>query len=374
MAAEFKIWPSLASRHGLLHRYVFGAMAKCPHHPLLLPILMNPLYHQAPRTAGQGLLCAALGIGTDIGGSVRVPAAFCGVYGLRTTALRNPYKGVCIPGRGQESIHCVISPLANSVADLDLFQGAVLDREPWEEETSLVPLPWKRIGPFQPAQITLGVIWDDECVPPHPPVTRALKYAVSKLRQSGTKVVDFAPYNHQEGWDIVSALYFPDGARTQKDILASGGEPVAFLTEWAFSVSNINPISVTENWELNIRRDAYRETYHHIMKDRGVDFILCPAYVGAAATLGGGQYVHYTSVWNVLDMPSITFPTGLKVDPVIDTVCEYQFRSAVDERESKKYTPETYVAAPIALQLVGKHFRDEETVAAADLVSRIIQE
>lgn len=102
-----------------------------------------------------------LGVGTDIGGSVRVPAAFCGAYGLRTTALRNPYKGVVLAGDGQESIRCVISPLANSIADINLFQKAILDQEPWEEETSLVPLPWKQAPPAKVDGITVGVIWDD---------------------------------------------------------------------------------------------------------------------------------------------------------------------------------------------------------------------
>ena len=102
-----------------------------------------------------------LGIGTDIGGSVRVPAAFCGAYGLRTTALRNPMKGVCAAGAGQESIRAVISPLANSTADLDLFQRVLLDQAPWEEEVSLVPIPWKKVAPLRPHQLTIGVIWDD---------------------------------------------------------------------------------------------------------------------------------------------------------------------------------------------------------------------
>lgn len=93
---------------------------------------------------------------------MRVPAAFCGAYGLRTTALRNPYKGVLLAGTGQESIRCVISPLANSVRDINLFQQALLDKEPWGEETSLVPLPWKKIEALQPHQMTIGVIWDDE--------------------------------------------------------------------------------------------------------------------------------------------------------------------------------------------------------------------
>lgn len=111
--------------------------------------------------ASLGFRCAALGIGTDIGGSIRAPAAFCGAYGLRPTALRNPYKGVFLPGDGQESIRCVIGPLANSVSDLNLFQKSVIDQEPWEEETALVPLPWKDVPPYQASQIKVGVIWDD---------------------------------------------------------------------------------------------------------------------------------------------------------------------------------------------------------------------
>ncbi|KAF4903706.1 putative amidase [Colletotrichum fructicola] len=324
--------------------------------------------------ASLGLRCAVMGIGTDIGGSVRVPAAFCGSYGIRTTAMRNPYKGVCIPGLGQESIRCVLSPLANSIADLDLFQKVIIDQEPWEEETQLVPLPWKRREPYKTGDFTIGVIWDDGMAHPHPPVTRALKHAVAKLKDAGIKVVDYEPYNHKEGADIIQTLYFPDAAATQRELLKKGGEPVAFLTEWAFAYSKPEPLSIRENWELNVRRDNFRDAYHKSMKDRGVDFILCPAYVGPPARLGEAQYWHYTTIWNILDQPSVIFPTGIHVDPAIDVVEEdYNPRSAEDEREYKKYTPEDFKDAPIALQLAGKHFRDEDTIAASEMVSRIIQ-
>ncbi|KAI8161086.1 putative amidase [Colletotrichum sp. SAR 10_70] len=251
----------------------------------------------------------------------------------------------------------------------------IIDQEPWEEETQLVPLPWKRREPYKTGDFTLGVIWDDGMAHPHPPVTRALKHAVAKLKDAGIKVVDFEPYNHKEGAEIIQTLYFPDAAATQRELLEKGGEPVAFLTEWAFAYSKPEPLSIRENWELNVRRDNFRDAYHKTMKDRGVDFILCPAYVGPPARLGEAQYWHYTTIWNILDQPSVIFPTGIHVDPAIDVVEEnYKPRSAEDEREYKKYTPEDFKDAPIALQLAGKHFRDEDTIAASEMVSRIIQQ
>ncbi|KAF5548557.1 general amidase [Fusarium phyllophilum] len=287
--------------------------------------------------ASLGLRCAALGIGTDLGGSVRVPAAFCGAYGLRTTALRNPYKGVCLPGAGQESIRCVISPLANTVEDLGLFQKAVLDHEPWEIETSLVPQPWKQASSLKPGNFTIGVMWEGGLVRPHPPVLRALRYAIEKLKTAG--------------------ITFPECAVTQKELLEKGGEPIAPLSDYIFNLFPPRPLTIQENWAFNVRRDACREQYHKIMKDRGVDFILCPAYVGPAARLGDGHYIPYTAIWNLLDTPYSNFKP----------------RSAEEEREYNKYSPEEYAEAPLALQIVGKHFRDEDTVAAVEFVSKIIQ-
>jgi amidase len=81
--------------------------------------------------ASMGFKCAPLAIGTDIGGSIRAPAAFCGAYGFRPMALRNPYNGFILAGDGQESIRCVVGPLAaHLVDDLDLFQQTVINQEP----------------------------------------------------------------------------------------------------------------------------------------------------------------------------------------------------------------------------------------------------
>ncbi|GKZ21419.1 hypothetical protein AbraCBS73388_007104 [Aspergillus brasiliensis] len=327
--------------------------------------------------ASTGFKCAPLGIGTDIGGSIRAPAAFCGSYGFRPTALRNPMTGAKAPEPGHESIRGVIGPLASqSVEDMDLFQQAIIDQEPWDIETSLAPIPWKRAKPTK--DMTVAIMWDDGVVRPHPPITRALKHAKAKLQAAGIKVVDWEPYKHKHGWDIISAMYFPDGALSQRKLIAQTGEPILPLTAWAFNYSSPTPLTVGESWELNVQRDVYRDEYHALMKSRGVDFILCPVYAGVASVLGESHYWNYTAVWNILDQPAVVFPSGLSVDPQLDQLTSedktYRPRGEIDQREWSKYTgPERYEGAPIALQLVGKHFKDEETLAAGALVDGILK-
>lgn len=110
--------------------------------------------------ASTSFKCAPLGIGSDIGGSIRVPAAFCGSYGFRPTILRNPCAGVKMADCGQESIRGVVGPLASSsIGDLELFQRAVIDQEPWDVETSLLPLAWRRVEARR--DMTVGIMWDD---------------------------------------------------------------------------------------------------------------------------------------------------------------------------------------------------------------------
>lgn len=81
---------------------------------------------------------------------------------------------------------------------------------------------------------------------------------MSKLKAAGVKVVDWEPYEHAKGWEIVRKLYFPDVAQCQKEVLAQGGEPVASLTQWAFDYADPEPLSVAKHWELNVAREAYR--------------------------------------------------------------------------------------------------------------------
>ncbi|TVY81435.1 putative amidase [Lachnellula suecica] len=319
--------------------------------------------------ASLGFRCAAIGVGSDIGGSVRAPAAFCGAYGLRPTMLRNPWKGVSLAGEGQESIRCTLGPLTNSLRDIDLFQKSVLDQEPWEEETSLVPIPWRTT---ERKDFVVGIMWNDGVAQTHPPMRRILDYGVNKLKEAGVKVVDWEPFEHARGGKITQALLFPDGGKSIRKALEASGEPIMPLSKFALNYAK--EMNIAENWELNVERDKFRDQYHILMKERGVDFILCPTFVGAAPEHGTAHYWLYTSIWNLLDLPAVVFPSGFGVDPEINAV-DGNFRpmNDIDKAEQMKYVPGKFRDAPLAYQLIGKHFRDEETVAAAQIVERIIR-
>ncbi|GAB7352691.1 hypothetical protein MBLNU459_g3052t2 [Dothideomycetes sp. NU459] len=338
-----------------------------PHH-----LLLSPGGSSGGEGASIGFKCAVLGVGTDIGGSVRAPAAFNNCYGLRPTALRNPTLGNFGVLAGQESIRGIAGPLGQSIDDLWHFQKAVIDQEPHDVDTSLAPLPWR--GCLETSNdITVGIMFDDGVVRPHPPIIRALETAKSRLKSANIKTVDWKPYRHDHGWEIVSALYFPDGGQRIRDALAVSGEPMLPLTEWALDFSK--PISITDNWDLNYKREAYRREYHALMKAQGVDVILCPAYPGAGVLQHQAYYWGYTSIFNILDQPAVVFPTGLSADKDIDRYdAGYQPLNDQDSREWKAYSPELFDGVPITLQLAGTRFQDEKLLCAAKLVESVIRD
>ncbi|KAL2818241.1 amidase signature domain-containing protein [Aspergillus cavernicola] len=313
--------------------------------------------------------CSPLGIGSDIGGSIRLPAAFNGVYGLRPTASRLPLAGLQAAGPGQESIHPVVGPLARSVEDLELFMKSILDQQPWQKDSSLTPVPWRSVD--APVNLTIGILKDDGVVRPHPPITRAIKIAEEKLLAAGVNVVQWEPFEHKEIYELGNAFFGADGFRHAREALAASGEPVLPLTEVAFSWGE--EITVYSNWDLNYTREIFRAHYYGLMKLLGVDLILSPTYVGVVPEHETGTYIGYTSVWNVLDHPAVVIPTGLQVDQSLDTEDKsYAPRSELDAAEHTKYSPEKLKDAPICLQLIGQRFGDEELLSAAKFVEKII--
>ncbi|KAI1497874.1 acetamidase [Biscogniauxia marginata] len=334
-----------------------------------------------------GLRGSLLGIGTDIGGSIRSPAANNGVFGYKPTSLRLPVSGWTATMAGAEHILAAIGPLSTSLAGLKLFTKSVIDREPWLREPSLVPMLWRdATGAYEGRRIRVGVIWDDGVVKPHPPVTRAMRELVGKLAKSeNVEIVDWKPLGHDLAWSIIAKLYFCDGGADEKAAVNSSGEPWMPLSKWILLDNpHVREHTIPGLWKANQERDDYRKQYAQLWNETAkdsaggkmVDVILCPAGPGVAPKLETSKYWSYTSQWNLLDYPAIVFPTGESVSAEKDGEgTDHAYPEGYTPRgESDKYNydlwrqhgAEGYKEAPISLQLVGRRYEDEKLFSALE--------
>lgn len=142
--------------------------------------------------------------------SQRIPAAHCGLYGLKPSNGRLPHAGLMGSHDGMEAIIGSLGPIASSARDLSLFCRTMLQYEPWKVEPPLFEIPWKDSildGVDQPDKLAIAIIWDDGVVAPHPPIIEALRKTQCALRAAGHDVISWDPLdNHQFAWDLIVSI------------------------------------------------------------------------------------------------------------------------------------------------------------------------
>jgi amidase len=237
--------------------------------------------------------------------------------------------------------------MSSSLEGVNLFMQTVLAARPWLLEPALVPLPWTPvdIAPTATKPLRIGVMWHDEVVLPHPPITRALREFVGRLRELGhVEVVGFPAYKHDEAWAIASSLYFTDGGKADADAIAASGEPWCPLTRWMIQENPCVKRLSREKLEYWLEeREQYRIEYVSEWNKSGrwdeetgrwentVDVVISPVAPGVATRHGTAKYWSYTAVWNLLDYPALAFPVG-KVDRTADVAATRKsFMSEIDE-------------------------------------------
>ncbi|GAP91886.2 putative glutamyl-tRNA amidotransferase subunit protein [Rosellinia necatrix] len=342
-------------------------------------------------SGGEGALVGSrgsiLGVGTDIGGSIRSPAANNGVFGFKPTAGRLPVSGWSAAQAGSDHILATIGPLSTSLAGISLFFRTIIRASPWLREPSLVPIPWMGDAPRVAAaeaegrKLRVGVIRHDGVVRPHPPVAAALARVVEKLEGSGeVEVVDWECWQHDLAWKLIAQLYFCDGGAEQKAAIDMSGEPWIPLSKWILLENpHVREHTIHTLWKAHQERDAYRKAYAALWNERNVDVILSPVGPGVAPKLNTARYWGYTSQWNLLNYPAVVFPTGVRVGDA-DGVQEKYIESHeypenyIPVSHEDKYNYDLwkehgingYAGAPVSLQLVGRIYQDEELLSTLD--------
>lgn len=147
----------------------------------------NALLTAGGSTGGEGALIAlresVLGVGTDIGGSIRVPSVCNGLYGFRPSVGLVPHGGVRdLTTPGTTGVLSSAGPMATSIRDCQLFLKSVMQADTWKYDSTVISVPWRGIKGSQ--KLRIGLVEDDGLYTPSPPVRRSLKAAADLLRAS----------------------------------------------------------------------------------------------------------------------------------------------------------------------------------------------
>lgn len=249
---------------------------------------------------------SCLGVGTDIGklatrsesiglpgtnslstsgGSLRIPAACTGIFTIRPSFGRFPGRDCRSGMPGQEAVLAVNGPLARTLSDITLYGSTIVGSHPWLRDPKCLPIPWRTVE--LPSKLKFGVLWNDGMVLPTPPVARALKAVVDKLRKAGHDVVDWDPRDQREGTELLKRMFLADGGKTIEHELKRTGEP------WRNEMqdySTAEELGTTDMWKLHLERTAFQNKYLDRWNAAELDAIICPTT--AYTTTENGSFKH----------------------------------------------------------------------------------
>jgi fatty acid amide hydrolase len=158
---------------------------------------------------------SALGIGTDLGGSIRVPASMCGVCGFKPTSHRLSRLGAARNFRGMEAFGFQPGPMARSVGDLRLAMKVLSTHLPLDPELPPVSEDWSE---HEVRGLRVATLAPDSLFPRHPVVDRALRRAETALRDRGVVVEQVEFPFAEEAFEIYVRLLAADAGHDVRQL------------------------------------------------------------------------------------------------------------------------------------------------------------
>jgi amidase len=278
----------------------------------------NTLVTPGGSSGGEGALLglrgSILGVGTDVGGSIRIPAMCNGTFGVKPSWERVPYanqESGALVGAAKIGIPASAGPLAHTMRDIELFFRTLSEQRPWTKDPDVVPLPWSSPTSLGGAgrKLRIGIVRRDGVIDPHPPIARLLDEVKTKLQRAGVDVVemDITPLFSQ-CQSLANALFGVEGANAMFDILESTNEP---LSPWLSTrLRRKAPLDLAKVRELHGRREELRSKFLSIWQDQHgqIDAFVCPVAPHPVPPIDRYNGVSYTSSFVLLDYPAGVVP------------------------------------------------------------------
>ena len=281
------------------------------------------------------------GIGSDLAGSIRIPAHFCGICGLKPTTGRIPGELQFPPSIGPYSLGAVIGPLARTVGDLRLLLGA-LSKDPFDRRS--FDLRGSRVAWYA----------DDGVAPVTEETAKAVAAAAAALSDAGLIVEERRPPHVERGNEMWLKVFSRASVVQLRSVYKNRESDGGSFVRWRLGTADDLPTPTLDEYIAGwMERDRLREELLQWMETTPI--IVAP--VGATpayphdtlkvtvrgSTFGTFRAFSYAQTFSVFDLPVVTVPAGKSNEGL-----------------------------PIGVQIAGTPFAEEMVLAAAEIVEKAL--
>lgn len=252
-------------------------------------------------------------IGTDTGGSIRLPAHFCGVVGLKPTQGRIPRTGHVVSFDGPHQFLTHVGPLARYVEDLNLLFPILAGSDGIDPHI----VDMERLAPrdVDLENLRTGYFVDNGDVPANEETCRVILEAVKHMSATGASVDEARPDAIEESYDFYLGLLWADGGAWARRILDKSGTEKTIFEE---RITQFKPIPITNYTALIERWDLFRSRMLSFWRNH--DVLICPVNAHPAiphgTTYQGRNLAAYgyTMAFNLTGWPSTVVRCGTSSD------------------------------------------------------------
>jgi amidase len=291
---------------------------------------------------------SAAGLGSDSGGSVRVPAHFTGICSLKPTPGRIPSRGHLPPCVGPFSTLGAIGPIARTMADVALLFRTLSGQDPLDPVSP--PIAFREPALDELRAKTIGFFEDDGLVPVTPETRAAVNDATTALREAGFRVEPFRPRTleqlRQLWWKFFvqcGAMFYAPGIRGREHQLS----PI-FREFLGFSAA-VPPLTAQQLLDAWAELDLIRSKTLEAMSKYPV--LLCPVASIPA-------FRHQERTW-VIESQAVDY---------LDAVRHTQWFNALAAPAAVVPVTSSPEGLPIGVQIVARPFEDETVLGVASVV------
>jgi len=267
-------------------------------------------------SGGAGAILAAggspLDIGSDTGGSIRLPAHFCGIAGLKPTSGRVPRTGHIVPfGLGAVDALTQNGPMARYVEDL-ILTLPIISGVDWRDP-GIVPMPLGDPHAVDLRSLRVAMHTDNGIKTPTPEIAAAVQTAAAVLADAGMTITADRPVALERVFELSRQLSGGDGRAWVRRLLSKAGTTA--IHPWLMRrLDEAQPLGVAEYTAVLEDVDKFRSEMLAFMQH--YDIILCPVCAfpapphGTTFTEEMGKGFSYTGAYNLTGWPGAVVRAG----------------------------------------------------------------